>query len=97
MPTISKPLKYQRAHYYKQERHNALLSKRDLFILQKMADGKSTGQIADALGCTYGSINDAKSRLWKRLNVRNACHAVAWAYRTGTIPLIPIILKPNQN
>ena len=58
----------------------------DVRLLQLVADGLTAREIARKVGCTAHAVADRTSRLYTRMGVRNAPHAVAVAIRAGLLP-----------
>ena len=61
------------------------ISTRETEVLQLMADGKSSKQIADALTITTDTVESHRKSLYKKINVNNATEAVAWGFRKRKI------------
>jgi DNA-binding NarL/FixJ family response regulator len=61
------------------------LTQRELSVLQLLADGFSTSEIARELAYSERTIKNAIHDLTSRLNLRNRSHAVAFALRQGLI------------
>lgn len=61
------------------------LTQRELRVLQLLADGFSTSEIARELAYSERTIKNAIHDLTSRLNLRNRSHAVAFALRQGLI------------
>ena len=61
------------------------LTQRELRVLQLLADGMSTSEIARELAYSERTIKNAIHDLTSRLNLRNRSHAVAFALRQGLI------------
>lgn len=61
------------------------ISHREQQVLQLMADGKSSKQIADALTITTDTVESHRKSLYKKINVNNATEAVAWGFRKRKI------------
>ncbi len=61
------------------------LTQRELSVLQLLADGFSTTEIARELAYSERTIKNAIHDLTSRLNLRNRSHAVAFALRQGLI------------
>jgi DNA-binding NarL/FixJ family response regulator len=61
------------------------LTQRELRVLQLLADGLSTSEIARELAYSERTIKNAIHDLTSRLNLRNRSHAVAFALRQGLI------------
>jgi two-component system, NarL family, nitrate/nitrite response regulator NarL len=61
------------------------LSAREVEVLQGLADGLSTGQLAAELGLSPLTIKSHLARITKRLDARNRVHAVLIALQEGLI------------
>ena len=61
------------------------ISDREQEVLQLMADGKSSKQIADTLSITTDTVESHRKSLYKKINVNNATEAVAWGFRKRKI------------
>lgn len=53
----------------------------DVKLLEFIADGKGSEWIAKQFGVSKGAIERERFRLYIRIGVHNAAHAVAWAFR----------------
>ena len=65
----------------------ALLSDRQTEILQGIADGLSTKQVARALGITQKTVHNHLHAIYQRLDTQSLTHAVLSAVRLGIIDL----------
>ena len=65
--------------------HVSPLTKRQREILQLLADGLSTGDIADRLGLSAETVRTHTKGLLARLSARDRTHAVAMGLRSGLI------------
>jgi DNA-binding NarL/FixJ family response regulator len=61
------------------------LTRRELEVLQLLAEGYSTGEIASRLAYSERTIKNAIHDVTSRLQLRNRSHAVAFAVRAGLI------------
>src|SRR5580704_14972712 len=61
------------------------LTKRELEVLQLIVDGKSTREIALALGLSVNTISAHRTRISRTLNIHNAAELVAYAIRNGLV------------
>lgn len=61
------------------------VTKRQVAIIREMAEGKSTRQIAEALGVTVNTIEVQRHDIIKRTGCKNAVHVVATFLRSGVI------------
>ena len=67
------------------EKNKCCLTKRELEVLCKMADGYSQKQIADLLFVSPNTINSHTQHIYEKLNVHTGIHAVSIALRTNLI------------
>lgn len=61
------------------------LSARERRMLELMADGHSTREVARLMCYSERTIKNVLQELMAREQLRNRTHAVAWAVRTGRI------------
>ncbi len=66
-----------------------LLSERQTEILQLIADGLSTKQVALELGITHKTVHNHLNSIYRRLDTQSLTHAVLSAVRRGIIHLNP--------
>ena len=66
---------------------DALLSERQTEILQMIADGLSTKQVARELGITQKTVHNHLNAIYRRLDTQSLTHAVLSAVRLGIIDL----------
>ncbi|MGW5556898.1 response regulator transcription factor [Micromonospora sp. NPDC003944] len=71
-------------------RRRPAVSQMDARILALVAAGRTTRQIAAELGRTTAGVQSHLSKLYRRMGVQNAPHAVAVAISAG------ILTVPNQ-
>ncbi len=64
-----------------------VLSDRQVEILQMIADGSSTKQVARALGITQKTVHNHLNAIYRRLDTQSLTHAVLSAVRLGIIDL----------
>jgi len=64
-----------------------LLSERQREILQMIADGMSTKQVARDLGITQKTVHNHLNAIYRRLDTQSLTHAVLSAVRLGIIDL----------
>ncbi|MSX75545.1 MAG: response regulator, partial [Actinobacteria bacterium] len=64
-----------------------LLSSRQTEILQMIADGQSTKQVARELGITQKTVHNHLNAIYRRLDTQSLTHAVLSAVRLGIIDL----------
>jgi DNA-binding NarL/FixJ family response regulator len=61
------------------------LAPREVQVIQLLADGLDTAQIAEALSYSERTVKNVLYGVLNRLNLRNRPHAVAYAFRNGLI------------
>lgn len=66
---------------------DSLLSDRQTEILQMIADGLSTKQVARELGITQKTVHNHLNAIYRRLDTQSLTHAVLSAVRLGIIDL----------
>lgn len=64
-----------------------LLSERQIEILQSIADGSTTKQVARDLGITQKTVHNHLNAIYRRLDTQSLTHAVLSAVRLGIIEL----------
>ena len=67
--------------------HADLLSDRQVEILQKIANGYGTKQVARELGITQKTVHNHLNAIYRRLDTQSLTHAVLSAVRLGIIDL----------
>ena len=65
--------------------HTSGLSPRELDVLQLVAEGLDTGEIARKLSYSERTVKNVMHGLTTRLQLRNRAHAVAYAFKEGYI------------
>lgn len=70
----------------KHEMERLGLSKRELEVLQLMAQGMSNGEIASALFVSLNTIKTHTSKLYEKLGAKRRTQAIEKAKRLGLIP-----------
>ena len=68
------------------ENDESLLSKREIEILNLLADGKVKKQIAKELGIGYSTVDTHVGRIYSKLNVNNAPSAINKAHQMRILP-----------
>ena len=68
---------------------STLLSERQTEILQLIADGLGTKQVARELGITHKTVHNQLNAIYRRLDTQSLTHAVLSAVRKGIIHLDP--------
>lgn len=63
----------------------AALTDRELDVLQRLAHGRSTREVADDLGVADETVKSHVKQIFKKLNVRDRTQAVAEALRRGIV------------
>jgi DNA-binding NarL/FixJ family response regulator len=66
-----------------------LLSERQTEILQRIADGLGTKEVARELGITHKTVHNHLNAIYRRLDTQSLTHAVLSAVRKGIIHLDP--------
>ncbi|MCU1456288.1 MAG: hypothetical protein JWL73_380 [Actinomycetia bacterium] len=61
------------------------LTPRERSVLALVADGRTSGGVAAALGISIRTVEQHKQRIFERLGVQNQAHAVAIALRAGLL------------
>ncbi len=61
------------------------LTKRELEVLCKMADGYTQKEIAELLFVSPYTINSHTQRIYEKMNVHTGVHAIAKAFRARLI------------
>jgi DNA-binding CsgD family transcriptional regulator len=61
------------------------LTDREHQVLALLADGHTKAAIARRLGLTEDGVKDACQRIYRKLDARNAVHAVAIAHQRGLL------------
>lgn len=64
-----------------------LLSERQIEILQAIADGETTKQVARSLGIAQKTVHNHLNAIYRRLDTQSLTHAVLSAVRLGIISL----------
>ena len=64
-----------------------LLSDRQIEILQAIADGETTKQVARSLGIAQKTVHNHLNAIYRRLDTQSLTHAVLSAVRLGIISL----------
>jgi DNA-binding NarL/FixJ family response regulator len=64
-----------------------LLSDRQIEILQSIADGQTTKQVARSLGIAQKTVHNHLNSIYRRLDTQSLTHAVLSAVRLGIISL----------
>jgi DNA-binding NarL/FixJ family response regulator len=68
------------------DRHpEALLSPREIEILQKIAYGSTTKEVADQLGISFHTVKTHLERIFEKLGANDRAQAVAIAIRQGLV------------
>ena len=61
------------------------LSNRELEVLKLVANGRSSKEVASALGVSVGTINVHRANLMKKLGTNNIATLVTFAFRVGLV------------
>jgi DNA-binding CsgD family transcriptional regulator len=67
------------------EQKSPALSKREREILQKVADGATTRQVASDLGISPHTVKTHLERIFEKLGAKDRAQAVAIAIRMGIV------------
>ncbi len=76
-------------HARDQAERDDLLSARQVEILQKIANGLGTKQVARDLGITQKTVHNHLNGIYRKLDTQSLTHAVLSAVRLGIIDLDP--------
>jgi DNA-binding NarL/FixJ family response regulator len=68
---------------------SAGLTRRELEILQLVAEGHSNSQLARMLWVTEQTVKFHLSNIYRKLNVANRTEASRWAQLNGLLPAVP--------
>lgn len=68
-----------------QRRRGEAVGARDVEMIRMMADGMDNHQIAAATFVTEGAVHSRRWMVLKRLQLKNAAHLIAWAFRNKII------------
>jgi DNA-binding NarL/FixJ family response regulator len=74
-------------HAREQAEKEELLSARQVEILQKIANGQGTKQVARDLGITQKTVHNHLNGIYRKLDTQSLTHAVLSAVRLGIIDL----------
>ncbi|HEX6580595.1 MAG TPA: response regulator transcription factor [Actinomycetota bacterium] len=75
----------EEVHLVEAEGRTTPLSKREREILQKVADGATTRQVASDLGISPHTVKTHLERIFEKLGANDRAQAVAIAIRTGIV------------
>jgi two-component system response regulator DegU len=64
-----------------------LLSKREIQVLELVADGKTNSDVSELLGISPKTVARHRERIMSKLNVHSATELVKFAFRSGLISL----------
>lgn len=76
---------YARIHVVSKKNNPAKLSAVEISILENIADGLTTKEIAEGVGRREATIETYRLRILQKLDCRNSCEAVAFCLREGII------------
>ncbi len=68
-----------------QNENKPVLTRRELEVLSKMADGHTQKEIAELLYVSHNTINSHTQHIYEKLGVHTGIHAVAKAFRAQLI------------
>ena len=71
---------------------NGALSSREREVLQLLAEGKSTKEIAETLIVSVKTIDNHRQNIMKKLDLHCVADLTRWAINEGITPLIPMLL-----
>jgi DNA-binding NarL/FixJ family response regulator len=60
-------------------------TEREIEVLRLLAEGYDTAEVADRLAYSERTVKNVLHDVTSRFNLRNRCHAVAYAVRAGVI------------
>lgn len=63
------------------------ISNLDIAILRSLANGDDTAKTSIVVNRAYATVETLKGRLYKKIKVRNAAHAVAWGFKNKLIEI----------
>lgn len=63
------------------------ISNLDIAIIRSLANGDDTTKTSIVVNRTYKTVETLRRRLYKKINVRNAAHAVAWGFKNKLIEI----------
>ncbi|MDQ1497657.1 MAG: hypothetical protein QOI86_997 [Actinomycetota bacterium] len=75
------------------ERPKSRLSRREIEILSEISAGRTTSEVAAAMGISPRTVENHKQQIFAKLGVQNQAHAVAVAMRTGIVRPTTLALK----
>jgi DNA-binding CsgD family transcriptional regulator len=64
---------------------NEKLSERETEVLQRMADGLSSRNIAQVLGISEDTVETHRKNIYKKIDAKNAAQAMAYGFRNRLI------------
>lgn len=71
------------------KRRAAALSPRETEVLQLVAKGRTSKEVAQQLGICVGTVDVHRANLMKKLHIRNVAGLVAFAFQAGLIAVAP--------
>lgn len=66
-------------------RNEAILTNRELTVLQELSNGRSTREVAQQMFVSEETVKTHLKQIFKKLNVRDRTEAVAEAFRRGLV------------
>ena len=84
-PAAAKGLVAHLRHSQRREQQLAQLTTRERQVLARLAEGKTSKEIAQALGLGVKTVENYRARLLAKLEATNAAEAVATALRDGLL------------
>ena len=83
-PSIAEKLANELSQDQEKQPHE-LLSDRELHVFMLLAQGRTTGEIADQLSLSTNTIGTFRSRILAKMNMKNNAELVAYAVRNQLI------------
>lgn len=71
--------------YYYPNSEESLLTKREIEILLRMADGWSSKQIADKLNLSHNTVMNHRKNMLRKTNTKNVAELISYSIRNGII------------
>jgi DNA-binding CsgD family transcriptional regulator len=75
------------------ERAKSRLSSREVEILSEISAGRTTGEVATAMGISPKTVENHKQRIFAKLGVQTQAHAVSVAMRSGLVKPATLAVK----
>ncbi|HUI42035.1 MAG TPA: response regulator transcription factor [Terriglobia bacterium] len=84
-PEISQTIMDSYVHGAKPKASSAALTPRERQVLQLVAEGKSTKEVASILGISVKTADSHRSRIMQKLDIHDTATLVRYAVRTGMV------------